>query len=113
MQLAVMAVPKMIILAITNQQIMITVTKASKHHRNLIVVVEKTEIIIEVIILMVNKRDVVVIVIIVVPETHVKIMTLEVRLVWRFTKILALSIWSFYPDSILGYFLDSIWIVFV
>ena len=79
MQLAVMAVPKMIILAITNQQIMITVTKASKHHRNLIVVAEKTEIIIEVIISMVNKLDVVVIVITVVPEIHVKIMILEVR----------------------------------
>ena len=90
MQLAVMAaVPKMTILAITNQQIMITVTKASKHHRNLTVVVEKTEIITEVIILMVNKRDVAEIVIIVVPEIHVKIMILEVRSIWRLIKIFA------------------------
>ena len=85
MQLAVMAVPKMIILAIKNQQIMIKVTKASKDHRNLIVVAEKTatEIIIEVTILMVNKIDVVEIVIIVVPEIHVKIMILEVSFVWH------------------------------
>ena len=90
MQLAVMAaVPKMIILAITNQQIMITVTKANKHHRKLIVVVEKTEIIIEVIILMVNKPDVVVNVTTEVPEIHVKTMILEVRFVWRFIKIFA------------------------
>ena len=76
-QLAVMAVPKMIILAIKKQIMITKMTKSSKHHRNQIVVAEKTEILIEVIILMVNKCDAVVIVKTVDPE---KIMILEVSI---------------------------------
>ena len=81
MQLAVMSVPKMIILlAIKNQIMKIKVIKTSKYHKSLIiVVVEKTEpeILTEVIILMVNKCDAVVIVKTVDPE---KIMILEVSI---------------------------------
>jgi len=77
-QLAVMAVPKMIIL-VNKKQIMITkVTKSNRHHRNRTVVAEKMEIIIEVIIPMVNKCDAAAIVITGVPEMHVKLMILEI-----------------------------------
>ena len=90
LQLAVMAVPKMIILAIKKNQIMMGLMKAksSKHYKNLVKVQvaeikTEPEIIIEVIIQMVNRCDAVeveIVINMVDPEKHVKIRILEVSL---------------------------------